>query len=110
MKQYVIDEFRFEDHEKVKAYLDEHCIAAALSGVYWMTLPEELLTDLQRSHVDCHPYFFGLELDEQALSCGLLVRSSKNIRCHCIAYANAKQLAWLVDSLDSMMEKIGVIV
>jgi hypothetical protein len=110
MKQYVIDEFRDEDYQKVKAWLDEHCTAGRISGVYWLTLPESVLTDLQRSHVDCQPYYLGLELDETSLSCGLLVRATGNIRCHCIGYATKAQLIWLIETIDAMMETIGVIV
>lgn len=110
MKQYVIDEFRLEDYEKVKCYLDEHCKAAGLFGVYWMTVPEHVLTDTQRAHTACQPYYVGIELEEDKLSCGLLIRSSTNIRCHCIAYATLEQRNWLIDTLDSMMEQIGVII
>lgn len=110
MKQYVIDEFRLEDYEKVKGYFDENCKAAGLSGVYWMTVPDDILTDLQRSHTSCQPYYIGIELEEDKLSCGLLIRSSKNIRCHCIGYATVEQRNWVIDSLDSMMESIGIII
>ncbi|GAB6096184.1 hypothetical protein JCM14469_24370 [Desulfatiferula olefinivorans] len=110
MKQYVIDELRDEDYRKVKAWLDEHCRAAGISGVYWLTLPESVLTDLQRSHTDCKPYYLGLELDENALSCGLLVRATGNIRCHCIGYATRDQLIWLIETIDAMTASIGVIV
>lgn len=110
MKQYVIDELRIEDYQKVKNYLDEHCIPATFSGVYWMTVPEEILTDLQKTHVECQPYYIGIELDENQLSCGLLVRASGNIRCHCIAYTNEDQRNWLVNTIDSVMDHIGVIV
>jgi hypothetical protein len=110
MKQYVIDELRLEDYEKVKDYLERFCKTAGLEGVYWLDIPDELLTEPQKAHDGCKPFRFGLELEENRISCGLLVRAASNIRCHCIAYANAAQRDWLIDTLDSMMEKIGVII
>lgn len=110
MKQYVIDEFRLEDYEKVKRYFDEHLKAAGLFGVYWMTVPDDVLTDTQRSHITCQPYYVGIELEEDKLSCGLLIRSSQNIRCNCIDYATLEQRNWLIDTIDSMMMRIGIII
>lgn len=110
MKQYVIDELRSWDYGKIKDYLDKHCKAAGLEGVYWIEIPEELLTDQQKSHDPCKPFHFGIELEEDKMACGLLVRASGNIRCHCIAYANREQRNWLVETLDAMMEQLGIIV
>ncbi|MBU1168159.1 MAG: hypothetical protein KKD44_01205 [Proteobacteria bacterium] len=110
MKQYVIDELRYEDYQKVKTFLDETCKAGALSGVYWMTVPDDKLTELQLSHTDCQPYHVGIELEEDHVSCGFLIRASGNIRCHCIAYATVEQRNWVIDTLDAMFEKIGIII
>lgn len=110
MKQYVIDEFRLEDFRKVKDYLEDYCKPAGIDGVYWLEMPEELMTEVQAGHTNCQPYHFALELDEYALSCGFLVRATGNIRCHCIGYADVKQREWLLETIDSIMEKIGVIV
>lgn len=109
MKQYVIDELRPEDYLKIKAYLDANCRTAGISGVYWLEMKAELLSDEQRSHIQCQPYYLGLELEEESLACGLLVRAASNIRCHCIAYANREQRNWLVDTIDSIMESLGII-
>ncbi len=110
MKQYVIDELRFHDFEKVRDYVNRYCRPGGIEGVYWLSVPEEILTDVQQGHDACKPYQIGLELYEDRLCCGLLVRASSNIRCHCIAYANKAQRDWIIETLDAMMEKIGVIV
>jgi hypothetical protein len=110
MKQYVIDELRLWDYEKIKDYLDKYCKAAGLEGVYWLAVPDDLLTEQQQDHAMCKPFHFGIELEEDKLSCGLLVRSSSNIRCHCIAYANNAQRDWLIETLDTMMEQSGIVI
>jgi hypothetical protein len=110
MKQYVIDELRPEDYLKIKAYLDANCKPAGISGVYWLQVPDELLSDDQKNHEGCRPFYLALELDEESLSCGLLVRSARTIRCLCVAYANNEQRNWLVETVDAMVESVGVIV
>ncbi len=110
MKQYIIDELRLEDYEKIKQYFEANCKSASIEGVYWLEIPEELLTEIQASHESCQPFNFSIELEESNLSCGLLVRASSNIRCHCIAYANIEQRNWLIDTIDSIMEQNGIII
>lgn len=110
MKQYVIDELRLHDYEKIRDHLGEICSSGGIEGVYWLQIPEHILTDEQKSHSACKPYIFGLELYEDRLCCGLLVRSLKSIRCHCVAYADKAQRDWLLEILDTMMDKIGVII
>ncbi len=108
MKQYVIDELRLEDYEKVKSWLDENCEASALGGLYWICLEDGLLSDLQASHEECRPHYFSLELEEGRLSCELLVRTRTNLRCNCTAYATSAQRIWLMEYMDGMLETIGV--
>ncbi len=110
MKQYVIDELRLEDYEKVKEYFNTNCKPASIEGVYWLEIPGDILSETQMGHDACKPFNFALELDENSLACGLLVRASSNIRCHCIAYASLEQRNWLIDTIDSIMEKIGVVI
>jgi hypothetical protein len=38
MKQYVIDELRPEDHNKIKKYLDETYGSAEIGGIYWVPI------------------------------------------------------------------------
>lgn len=110
MKQYVIDELRLEDYQKIEQYLDDHCRSASIKGVYWLELPTDLLTETQASHESCQPFNFSLELEEDSIACGLLVRASSNIRCHCISYATVEQRNWLIDTIDSIMEQNKIII
>lgn len=109
MKQYVIDELRLEDATAVRKYLDEHFGPAAMGTIYWIPVPEEILSDVQKAHVDCQPYWFAVDLDETRLACEFLVRTKGSIRCHCIAYATAEQKAWLMDQTDAIFEKLNII-
>jgi hypothetical protein len=109
MKQYVIDELRSADYEKIKAYLDENYGISKLGGVYWIPLDTEMLTETQASHAECRPYYFALELGTDLMACELLVRSKSRMRCNCIGYATEIQRNWLIAVIDAMFENLGII-
>lgn len=108
MKQYVIDELRSEDHEKIKAFLDERYAVAQFDGLYWLPIEEALLEEVQRSHEACRPHYFALELTPDRLSCELLVRTSERIRCDCIQYATQAQRNWMIDWLDGVLASLDI--
>jgi len=104
MKQYVIDGLRPQDFIKLKDYLDEHFEVAPLGGIYWVELPDDILTPMQKEHKDCHPHVFALMLENDYLSAELLVRIKTSIKCDCMAYANSEQREWLVKEMDLILE------
>ena len=109
MKQYVIDEIRPADYDKLKAYLDDAFGREAMDGLYWMPLDSDLLSDVQRSHPACAPFYLALELGEDRLTGELLVRTHQRVRCDCIGYADARQRDWLIGRMDAIFEKLGII-
>lgn len=110
MKQYVIDELRPVDHQKIKSYLDDHFGPPRIGGIYWIPLHNDILSDLQRDHADCQPHYFAVALASRKVSFELLVRSEKRIRCSCIAYANDVQFSWLIQVADAILERLGITV
>ncbi len=108
MKQYVIDELRIEDHERIKAYLDENFRDSVFDGVYWIPLDQSILTDIQKEHTDCQPFYVAIELGPDRMSCELLVRTKTRMRCDCIRYATETQMNWLIQVLDAIFEKLGI--
>jgi len=109
MKQYVIDELRPEDYDKIKAWLDDNLERSALGDLYWLPLDGGLLNDVQREHTDCAPHVFALELGPTSLSCELLVRTRKKVTCPCIGYATDQQFLWLVGRIDDLFQAAGVL-
>ena len=108
MKQYVIDGLRLEDYKKLKTFLDEHLETSPLGGIYWLEIDSDMLTDVQKQHESCAPHVFALMLEETYLSCELLVRIKKNIRCDCMDYATVEQRAWLMDQADAILERLEI--
>ncbi|MEX1300396.1 MAG: hypothetical protein AB1Z38_10905 [Desulfotignum sp.] len=108
MKQYVIDGLRPQDHDRLKAYLDEHAQAAGIVGIYWLPIDASVLTPVQTTHRDCAPHVFALKLEKNVLACELLVRTRKHIRCDCMAYATENQRNWLIGMTDAFLEKLAI--
>jgi hypothetical protein len=108
MKQYVVDQLRYPDFEKLKAYLDQAYGAAAMGSIYWIPLDRDLLTPVQREHEACGPHLAAVELDETRLSVELLVRTRSRVRCSCIAYATAEQREWLIRRVDDILSQLDI--
>ena len=108
MKQYVIDELRPIDYDKIKAYLEKNFEPSNIDGIYWIPLDEEILNEIQAEHTDCQPFYFAVELESNLMACELLVRSKNNIRCNCIGYATEKQRDWMIRLSDGIFEKLGI--
>lgn len=108
MKQYVVDQLRYPDYEKLKAFLDQTHGPAEMEGIYWVGLGADLLTTVQAEHRECQPFFAALELLETQLSLELLVRTRQRIRCGCIAYADDRQRSWLIALVDRMLAQLEI--
>jgi hypothetical protein len=109
MKQYVIDELRPEDHEKIKTYLDEHFGPADMGDIYWIPLDPALYDVKQQSHEECRPFYFTIHLSSMSLIVELLVRTKSRIRCDCIKYATKEQFFWLICFVDAILERLEII-
>ncbi len=109
MKCYVIDELRYQDYESLKAHLTAHLEPSGIDGIYWYRIDDDLLSDTQKKHEACAPFYFALALEESQLSCELLVRTNNRIRCDCIGYATEKQRNWIIQVIDGMFEKLGIV-
>jgi len=109
MKQYVIDELRPEDYDKIKAYLDEHFGPVDMGDIYWIPLDQDLYDEKQLSHDECRPFYFTIQLSTTSLAVELLVRTKSRIRCDCIKYATQEQFFWLISFIDAILEKLQII-
>ena len=108
MKQFVIDELRPLDYEKIKGYLDLNYEPSKLDQLYWIRLDDNILTQIQRDHTDCYPFYVAADLEIDRINFELLVRTKNRVRCNCMAYATENQLNWLVRSVDKMFTKLGI--
>jgi hypothetical protein len=108
MRQYLIDELRPADFDKLKTYLDERFAVRSFEGLYWIELEQENLTSVQQSHGECQPHYFALELSPDRLACELLVRSRQKVRCQCIQYATEAQRNWIIGKVDDIFNQLAL--
>jgi hypothetical protein len=109
MKQYVIDEIRPQDYKKINHYLDENYGNAGMEGLYWVPVEQTMLSDVQKAHTACAPFFMAMELGPDRLAAELLVRTRSRVRCDCIHYADQRQRDWLIQVVDAIFEKLEII-
>jgi len=91
------------DYDRLKEYLQNNAVSAALEGMYWISLPEDVIAKAQQGHEKCGPFVFAVELGRDSVTFELLVRSSANLHCSCTSYATAKQRQFVLDFFDAMV-------
>lgn len=103
MRQYMIDEISFLERDNLDSFLKRSLKASAIDGVYFLELPPDLLAEAQQDHDDCGPFYFTVVLEEASIRFELLVRSSTNMHCSCIAMATDIQRQFILDFADKML-------
>ncbi|MCB2192781.1 MAG: hypothetical protein KQI62_14520 [Deltaproteobacteria bacterium] len=106
MRSIVIDELRPPDMEKLISHLEATLDSSGLPDVFWLQMPEELLTPAQREHAACGPHRVAVVLELDSLKLELLVRASQSLRCSCTGYADDDQRQWLIDYVDDLIEQL----
>jgi hypothetical protein len=108
MRQYLLDEIRKPDIDRIRHYLDEHAIRAGLEGIWWVELQQDQLNETQYTHPDCQPFCFAIELGDDFVKFELLIRSRKTMRCPCIGYATNQQRDSIMGFADQMLAELNV--
>ena len=108
MKQYVIDELRQKDHELIKAYMEENLLSSDVDGIFWIQLDGKILTEIQKVHTDCQPFYFAVELEPKRVIFEMLIRTQNKMRCSCMGYATDAQRNWLLRVADDIFNEIGI--
>lgn len=109
MRALLFDEIPDEDLDKLRTRLAEIATPSALEDVYWLHLPDDLLTAEQAAHAEsCGPHQVALVIEDGAFKAELLVRGAGAMRCACFGYAGKAQRDFLLNFLDKLVEDLGV--
>ncbi|HEY9073297.1 MAG TPA: hypothetical protein VIN67_04105 [Desulfobaccales bacterium] len=113
MRQYLLDEIARGDIGRVREYLNKHAAASSLADIWWVDLPEDLLSPEQFEHQQCRPFRFAVEVGEPEvgdsfLRFELLIRSEQTMRCACIDYATRQQRDFILAYADRLVEELGL--
>ncbi|NLZ17560.1 MAG: hypothetical protein GX087_07485 [Desulfobulbaceae bacterium] len=105
MRSYLIDELSFLERDNLDSYLKRNLKAGALEGVFFLAIPPELHGSSQQEHHECAPFYCAFVLGKDSLRCELLIRSSHNLHCSCIAPATPEQRLFIFDFVDQMLRE-----
>lgn len=105
MRQFVIDELSPMEHDNIDSYLKRNLKQGPMIGLYWIQLPEELLSPTQLEHTDHGPFHLGVEITNSSVKFEFLVRSQVNLHCDCIAHTTGPQRQFVLDFIDKMLEE-----
>ena len=108
MKQYVVDDLRPADREKIRDHLEGKYGKPVFEGLFWVPLEKSLYSRVQAEHTQCQPFYVALNLESNLLAGELLVRTHNRIRCDCIAYATSQQRDWLIELVDSVFAQLDI--
>ena len=109
MRIYMVNDLTPDQIAALRAHLIRKDMASSMDDLYWLDVPEDLLSQEQRDHLpDCGPYSMGLELLDDRVQLELLVRARSRIRCSCVAYADAAQRALAMDALDTIFHDLDI--
>jgi hypothetical protein len=109
MRLYVVDQLTEENIRSIITLLRNKEMESGVEGLFWLLLPDELLTDAQREHrAECGPYALGLEIFPDSIKLELLARAKNRLHCGCITYANAEQRAFAIEWIDSFLHELDI--
>jgi hypothetical protein len=108
MRAYLIDEISASDVEKMRGFLEKHAAPSNLDRLYWVPIPDDLLTATQRAHPGCKPHVFSVELGPDWIKFECYVRSLKKMRCSCPGYPSEAQMNYIVAFAHRMIEQLGI--
>ena len=108
MRQYVVDELRKNELERVEQYLENHCEPGGIGSLYWLQIPDDLLSEVQLDHNGCAPFCIGIEVTDNSVVFEMLVRSRQKLRCSCIAYASGRQRQFILDFADRLVRETEI--
>lgn len=109
MRSYLIDELNAADMQRLLPFLESKGMKASVEGMYWLQLPEELLSTEQAEHAaQCGPFVCSLETGQDWFKVELLVRGRGKLRCSCIAYATPEQRDWIFTRIDEILSRLEI--
>lgn len=90
--------------DKIKAYFTQLEFSSSIPGLYWLPVPEEMLTNVQTEHlISCGPYALALEITKEGLILETLVRAQNQLHCGCISFATEQLAQHMLNYLNLIL-------
>jgi hypothetical protein len=107
MKAYLIDELSDQDMAKLRVRLKEIALSSSLEDIFWIKIPQDLLSDVQSKHKDCQPHVFAVELGDGWVKVEFFVRTLNHMRCDCPDYCTRQQRDYAIRFADGILTELG---
>jgi hypothetical protein len=108
MRQFLIDEIPRRQMGEIEVYLKEKTISSGMEEIFWLEIPEGLLSPIQKEHKTCGPHYLAIETGKDFVKFEFLVRCRKRLRCDCVQYATESQETYLLDFARTLIQAIGL--
>ena len=108
MRSYLIDELNALDIEKIVSFLNENATHSKLDRLYWVRIPEDLLSGVQFEHRDCQPHAFAVEVGNDWVKLEFFIRSMKKMQCTCPAYCTGQQQKFVINFALQMLGQLDI--
>lgn len=108
MKSYVVDSLNHKDISSVKEVLIKRFGTPFMDEIFQVTIDSSVLSSEQKRHSECSPHYVALSLENNRLTAETLIRSKKTMRCSCMGYADSRQILWLIDLVNDILEEAEV--
>jgi hypothetical protein len=109
MRVITLDELNSNEVENCREYLSKLTTPGPIEDLYWYYLPEDLLTDTQKSlNKEKGPYKISIEIGNTFVKFELLVRADM-IHNEGAESVNIEQLVHLYKFIDKMTKELKLI-
>jgi len=108
MRAYLIDEISPPDMRRIRAFLSKNAIPSQLDQIFWVRIPDDLLSPRQFEHLGCKPHVFAIELGCDWIKLEFFVRSLRTMRCDCPGYCLPSQRDYILRFAHGMLEELGI--
>lgn len=109
MDSYTLEGISRQQQSSLCTLLDTMGYSAGMDGLYWLPLPDDELSPLQREHcADCGPYALALEIERGRLVLEFLIHARNSLCCDCICPAQAKTAERMQASLEALLTCAGI--
>lgn len=108
MRQFLIDEIPHPQMEAVSAYLKERTVSSGLEKIFWLEIPERLLSPIQEAHKSCGPHCLAIETGQDFVKFEFLVRCRRRLRCDCVRYVTTAQETFLLNFVHALNQALDL--
>lgn len=108
MRAYLIDEILPDYMTKIEDFLKKNASSSNLDQIYWIEIPDHLLSETQSGHLKCQPHVFAVEVGTDWVKLEFFVRTLTNLGCKCIGYCTRQQRDYVINFANSMIEQLCI--